>query len=66
VCAAFGGSGAFARLRDFALARENADFSRARIIGKNQEKSDSNSSREFPIANSPSRLFPIFPEFPGR
>jgi hypothetical protein len=28
VCAAFGGGGAFARSRDFALARENADFSR--------------------------------------
>jgi hypothetical protein len=27
VCAAFGGGGAFARSRDFALARENADFS---------------------------------------
>jgi hypothetical protein len=27
VCAAFGGGGAFARSCDFALARENADFS---------------------------------------
>ncbi len=27
MCAAFGGGGAFARSRDFALARENADFS---------------------------------------
>jgi hypothetical protein len=57
VCAAFGGGGAFARSRDFALASENADFSLLLVLILLFVAANSNLRDSFSIPHHASTVF---------